>query len=266
MRFFLYHSGLAGKMGKRTFASPNNSSTIHTTEWRPVPDPTVLTTQQLQLAISSQRDLFETRLDAMDKAIILLQEMANRSPTVGEVYVQFGTKIDNIEKRLDHKYVETATDITHLRDLQSERMSGLEKKIDNQFLERDKRTDQLTLASSTAIAAALQAQKEAAGEAQKSSSAAVSKAETATSDSIRQLQTLFQTSIGAMNTQILDVKSRLDKGEGGQSGQRETILDHRWSKRDERETSADNRGAILGVIGMVVGMAALVITIIGHLH
>jgi hypothetical protein len=61
-----------------------------------------------------------------------------------------------------------------LRELHSERFSS----IALQFEERDKRTEQLSVADKTAIAAALQAQKEAAGAQNESNTAAVAKIET----------------------------------------------------------------------------------------
>jgi hypothetical protein len=202
------------------------------TEWRPMPDPAAeKTDRQIENAIMSLRDLVDTRLTAMDKAIVLLQQQANRSPTIGEVFARF-----------EERFV----------------------RIDQSFIERDRRTDQLTLASSTAIAAALQAQKEAAGETQKSSSAAIAKSEAATGESIKQLQTLFQTSIAGLSNRIDDVKSRLDKGEGSGLGSREAVLDHRWEKRDNREETVSYRGALYGIIGIVIAIGSFTVAVFGH--
>jgi hypothetical protein len=90
-------------------------------------------------------------------------------------------------------------------------------RIDAGLTERDKRADQLALANSAALAAALAAQKEAAGEAQKSAALAISKSEAATAEAIKQGQALFQTSISALTAQINELKSRLDRGEGGRT-------------------------------------------------
>jgi hypothetical protein len=49
-------------------------------ESRPVPDPTVLTTEQLNREITSLKSVIETRLDGMDKAIELLQTWNERIP------------------------------------------------------------------------------------------------------------------------------------------------------------------------------------------
>lgn len=47
---------------------------------RPVPDPTSLTTQQLETAIENLRQLFEVRLAGMDKAVELLQKEKDTFP------------------------------------------------------------------------------------------------------------------------------------------------------------------------------------------
>lgn len=120
-----------------------------------------------------------------------------------------------------------------------------DKRVDQMLIERDKRLDQSTVASAQAIAAALQAQKEAAAETQKASNIAIAKAEVATADSIKQLQTLFQTAIGGLNTQVSDVKSRLDKGEAaGGAG--------RTAFEDERTTKTNNSTRLFAVIAIVV--------------
>ena len=122
--------------------SPHNAP-----ELRPIPDPTVLTTQQLAVAILNLKELFESRMSAMDKAVELLQQTANRSPTVNEVYMQH-------EERF--------------------------KSIAVQFAERDIRTEQTSRDSKVAVDAALQAAKEAVGEQNKSSALAIAKSEAAT--------------------------------------------------------------------------------------
>lgn len=67
----------------------------------PVPDPTVLTTQQLSLSILGLRELLQARLDAMDKAVTLLQGTINTRPTVGEVAVQYDEKFFSIRQQIE---------------------------------------------------------------------------------------------------------------------------------------------------------------------
>lgn len=212
-------------------------------DWRPVPDPTVMTTMQLTGAITAQRDLFETRLTAIDKAITILQQLTGSSPTSGEVWSVHETKLFNIEKNLDHKSVETATGIHHLRDLLHEKIESLERAVHNRFIERDKRAEQLSAANVTAVNAAWLAQKEA-----------ITKSEVATADSIKQLQALFQTAISGLSTQVLDVKSRLDKGEGQGVGGRVALEDNRAEKQD---SSARMFAVIAIVVSVFIGGASI---------
>jgi hypothetical protein len=217
---------------------------------QPVSDPTPLTTQQLGMAIDGQRDLFDTRLDAMDKAIDLLQEVANRSPTVGEVYARF-----------DERFEAVAASFKSERDISDQKFL----RVDQQFIQIEKLAAQLKIAGDTAVAAALQAQKEAAGEQTKSSTAAISKSETSTADSIKQLHALFQTSIGGLSSQIADLKSRLDKGEGQGVIRRDQISDDRYSSHERREVATDNRGAIYGIISIAVAFSTVVVSVALHL-
>jgi tetrahydromethanopterin S-methyltransferase subunit F len=72
-------------------------------DWRPVPDPTILTTQQLEARVTALREIIEARLDAYDKAILLLQETANRRPTIGEVVARVDAMFAAIDQRLQER-------------------------------------------------------------------------------------------------------------------------------------------------------------------
>ena len=138
--------------------------------WTPRPDPTLLTTQQLireqaglkELVLSIVEGNFkviDTRLIGMDRALQLLHEQQEGRQqvidvSIGQLRALHSEKFDSIAMNLDE------------RDKRlDERFDG----IGTQFQERDKRTEQLSLADKTAIAAALQAQKEAAGATNESS-------------------------------------------------------------------------------------------------
>jgi len=151
--------------------------------FKPVPDPTVLTTQQLLRELASVKEFFTARLDAMDKAIILLQDTANRSPTINEVHLETKEKF---------------------------------RSIATQFAERDTRTEQTSRDSKVAVDAALQAAKEAVAEQNKSSALAIAKSEVSTTKQIDQLGLTIQTMTGGLNDKIDDVKERLTSIEGRQ--------------------------------------------------
>lgn len=178
-----------------------------------MPDPTKLTTDQLRQEVKGLRELLEARLDGMDGAVKSLRELV-------------------------------FADIDKLSAVSSERFT----RIDTQFIERDKRTDQLSLADKTAVAAALQAAKEAVGAQNTSNSIAIAKSESSTVESIKQLQTLFNSAIDGLNDKVNDVKSRLDRGEGGNSASREVRKDNR-----------DGIGMIVGAVGVVIAFTALMV-------
>ena len=95
---------------------------------KPDPDPTILTTENLRREIANLKELLETRLNGNDAARVAQHDLIK-------------------------------AEIGILSNVTEQRFAGIE----TQFSERDKRTEQLSMADKTAIAAALQAQKEAAG-------------------------------------------------------------------------------------------------------
>ena len=157
---------------------------------RPVPDPTLLTTQQLLREMSNLREVIFTRLDAMDKAMDLFRENITRVPT-------------DVDKQ-----------VGHLKALHEEKFMGVQK----QFEERDTRTDQTSRDSKVAIDAALQAAKEAVGQQTQASDRAIAKSETATSKQLDQLAVQIQTETKALDGKITDLKERLTLMEGRGSG------------------------------------------------
>lgn len=185
-------------------------------ESRPTPDPTILTTEQLIRENRSLREILEARLNGIDKSI------------------------NTIEHGLGERQSVIDAAIEHQKSFFEVKFDGVEK----QFTERDKRTEQLSIADKTAIAAALQAQKEAAGAQNESNTAAVSKQEAAFTkllESAQQSQTAMNKS---MDDKINDVKSRLDKGEGHTKG------------------ATDSYGIVVGAIGVLIAVATLAMLVI----
>jgi hypothetical protein len=178
---------------------------------RPVPDPTKLTTEQLNREIAALREavghgqlalreILETRMDGNDRAIELLQAATDKLPA------WIDQKIVALRDVHDQKFVSIV-------DSTAEKFSS----IQTQFTERDVRTEQAAGAVKIAVDAALQAQKEAVGEQNKSSSTAISKSEQATVKQIDQLSVLIQTMTKAFDDKIGDVKDRLTRIEGKDS-------------------------------------------------
>jgi hypothetical protein len=168
-------------------------------------DPTRLTTQQLDRAIVDLRTELTGRLEAAEKAAALAHDDQVRVPTIVD------KAVSSLRELVEDKIDKLAT-------VTGERFS----RIDGQFSERDKRAEQSAIASATAVAAALQAQKEAVAAQNKASAESIAKSEATTGESITQLRTLDQSNIAALQAQLADLKSRIDKNEGHVTGTGDT--------------------------------------------
>lgn len=183
----------------------------------PIPDPTTLTTEQLRRELANLRDLFDSRYQSA--------EHANASELV--------RLREFLESRIDAEARLTAERFT---------------RMDTLFSEGDKRNQQLATANALALAAALQAAKEAVGEQNRSNGLAISKSEASFIEALKQQQTLFQTEMKGANDKIALIISRLDKGEGTVSGGREAHTDARL-----------NLGQIMTALGLVfLGITVLI--------
>jgi hypothetical protein len=163
----------------------------------PVPDPTLLTTAQLDRAVSYLEAKFGARLDAMDKAQELLHEDFVRVPT-------------EMDKQASHLKDVIESELRGFVAVSDEKFAS----VDRQFSERDTRTEQAAIATKIAVDAALQAQKEAAGAQNESNAAAITKSEAATVKQIDGIMALLNSNVTATNDKIADLKGRLDRGEG----------------------------------------------------
>lgn len=227
--------------------SPSNGSV-------PNPDPTERTVEQLLREIATSREIVEakangnrevveTRLAGMDTAIELLQEASDKIP-------QFiKDQVAQLQQLHEEKFISVSALVATRFD-----------SIGTQFAERDKRTEQLSLSDKTAIAAALQAQKEAAGAQNESNTTANTKMEANFAKLIDQTQTLLQAVTRNTDDKINDLKSRLDKGEGRTSVSdpevAEGIRQLRATMADlakSRDTGAGYGAGQAGLWGLIVG-------------
>lgn len=200
---------------------------------RPIPDPTILTTQQLYHELNSLRELVETRLDAMDKATELLNANMTRIPT------------------------ETDKQVGHLKELHDEKFES----IDKQFLERDNRVDKIAELNQKAIDAALQAAKEAVGEQNKSSATAIGKSEASMTKQLDQITNLITTTNKTLDEKINSIKtfydSKIDDVKKEIAGLRES--------RSESGGKSKGGEAIWGYVVGVIGLIAVVIGVVINL-
>jgi hypothetical protein len=205
------------------------SNLTSTQDTRPVPDPTVLTTQQLLRELSSLRELITARLDAMDKATALLSETINRTPTAIQ------TAVSNVRDVYDERF-------QSIERLSQERLAS----ISLQFRERDVRTDQAAIANASALAAALQAAKEAVAEQANAAAQAAAKTESSFTKQIDQIQVQLSTVVKGFDDKLTDLKERIDRGEGADTGSTAT--------RTERRLDVGQIISGLAVLVAVVGL------------
>lgn len=205
-------------------------------DWRPIPDPTTLTTEQLRRELSALREVLTARLDGMDRATELLDETVNRTPTIIQ------------------------TEISHLRELMNEKLGSLggqatEKfsSIALQFEERDVRTNQAATASAQALAAALQAAKEAVFEQAQAAAKAAEKTELSFTKQIDQIQLQITTVAEGFGDRIAELKERIDRGEGSTSGAAGTRTEQRL-----------NVSAIMAVVMGLLAFASIALLAFKH--
>jgi hypothetical protein len=216
----------------------------------PIPDPSLLTTEQLRRELSALRDSIETRLDGMDKATDMINVQINRTPAEIEKAIHQLSDLnsekfegarrerESIEQNIKGHLVDLntvfANKVDSLADSFNTRHTSMSNGFDNrleslatgiqkQFDERDVRSKAAELAAQVAVGAALQAQKEAAGAQNESNSAAITKSESATVKQIDGILALLSSNSNALNDKIAVINGRLDRGEGKQTGSSSTI-------------------------------------------
>lgn len=233
-----------------------------------VPDPTTLTTAQLYREIAALSEIFEAKLAALSARVDASESASKGALSLAANSIQQGldkserqivVSIDKVqneqrnalasaELRINEK-IESINQQFQQAFLQHRTVDDEKfRSIETQFTERDKRTEQLSLADKTAIAAALQAQKEAAGATNESNAAAIAKSELGFTKQIDQIYTLIATMAKSSDDKINDLKSRLDRGEGHSGGLR------------------DGWGYIVGAIGLIGGLIGIFLYLAGRVR
>jgi hypothetical protein len=178
----------------------------------PIPDPTLLTTVQLNREIAALREVLETRLAGMDRATALI------ATELEKLTAEF-------RDRLDHQRADRDDQMAALREfllgqLEVVRRVGEERfsAVAIRFEERDLRTQEAATQSRISLDAALAAAKEAVYEQNKANAAAIGKSEAATEKQINALVASIDAARDSLARQITDLKERLDRGEGKSQG------------------------------------------------
>jgi hypothetical protein len=196
-----------------------------------VPGAPFLTTEELRRDVSALREILQARLDGMDRATVVLSETVNRTPTA----------------------IETA--ISHLRELHDERFRSTEhvsqtrlNGIEQQFAERDVRTEQAAIATDSALKAALQAAKEAVFEQSQAAAKAAEKVEQSTTKQIDQIGLRIDTVAQGFDARLTELKERIDRGEGSTSGASE----FRTERRLDLGTALQTIAILATMVGLII--------------
>jgi len=190
----------------------------------PVPDPTVLTMEALLREVQHVKDLLLTKVECM-QADVLRMDKANAAMPE-----------------------EWNKGILHVKEFMAEKLNTVQEQFRSV---QTKFTD-----SKVAVDVALSAQKEAAGEQNKSSALAIGKTETAFTKSIDEQAKLLASNNVALDGKIVDIKARIDKLEGSVNGKNEG--------RQESHATTFNAANIIGMIVGVVGLVIAAITVLAH--
>jgi hypothetical protein len=208
----------------------------------PKPDPTRLTTQLVDRTISAFREVFEVRLAEMDKAIVLAAD------SIGKLPADATTKCDKLRLDLEGQMQALRefimSQIENIRDLTTVKFDA----VNSRFKERDIRTEHAAVESRISLDAALAAAKEAVAEQNKANAQAIGKSETATQKQIDALLQLMTTSNKSLEDKISDIKSRLDRGEGHDTGSSEAHTD----KRSDVGTIIQAIAVMVTIVGLII--------------
>lgn len=208
---------------------------------RPVPDPTVLTTDNLRREIGHLTDLFDSKLAIRDE----------RLDSIDEATKLRSDSITDIADAVDSK-------VLHERELTEERFAS----VAQQFLERDTRSEREARDNKVAVDAAFAAQKEAATKQDEANQKAIDKSEVATAEKINKLEQLFKTTTDALNDKIGDTKDRQNETNLTVQG---LIANGAGQTTQRTETRAQTTGN-QALIGTIIGVILFVITVVSLLY
>lgn len=258
----------------------------------PNPDPSDVTLRYIDNEVDNLEKRLGARIDGMEKAVQVFHDDLTRVPTLLDRSIaglrellearMGGTDalFLTLKERVEGKNGGLDDEIKHLRELMESQIKNvgvdIEKissvtqerftRIDTQFVERDKRLEQLSLADKTAVAAALQAAKEAVGAQNTSNSIAIAKSESSTVESIKQLQALFATANSALNDKVNDLKGRFDRGEGrtsisepGTSDEIQKLRSAILNLATSRDAAVGHSAGISQFTGLMIALGGLAI-------
>ncbi len=221
----------------------------------------------IQTAISGVREVYDERFDSLHQQLIDRDERFAQVATSRDTALK--AALDAARESLTEQAAVAERAVANaeatfrlaladMRDIYDERF----RSVAQQFSERDVRTDQAATASASALAAALQAAKEAVFEQAQAAAKAAEKTELSFTKQIDQIQLQIKTIGDGFSDRIGELKERIDRGEGSESGASAQVIEHRAG------AAGTNQVIIMGImiISVLVAIGALVGLILKHLH
>lgn len=172
-------------------------------------DPTALTTDALRREVAAVRELFETQLECLRESQVSGHKIIEtRLDGMAEAVKLLQDTADKFPARIDEK-------ITGLRLVHEEKFSS----VDGRFSERDTRADKFAELNQKALDAALLTAEKAVGK----------------------TETSFTKQLDSLADRINEIKGRLDRGEG-------------------QDTGGQNVWGYVGIIvGVLIGVAGILV-------
>lgn len=205
----------------------------------PIPDPTNRTLDQLYREIELLNESTNTQITAladknaetfraMDKALVLLQTFADKSPTTSNV----DGKVDALSKLIDVK-IAANKELSEMRALYIKEIAEIKNAASESL------TNAKFQGNQTALDAALKTQKEASD-----------KIEQNFTKQFENIGTLISTSLASITQQVGDVKERIGSVENGNRG-----------NQVQKQDFKDNRGFVFVAISATVNVIMMLIAV-----
>jgi hypothetical protein len=235
-------------------------------DWRPVPDPTKLTTdavnavtEQYRRDMEALRELLQARLTAMDKATELLAATVGKVPSETDKSISamkelIDTRLKAMDKANELLAAGVAADLNSLKLF----LLGEINNVRSVSLEKFTAIEGTFASNALALTAALAAQKEAAAEQNKSNTLAINKSEQATKEA--SLANVAQTtsSLASISATIADLKDRLVRLEAGGTA----VSAARVESREVRGASLAESGQRLLWLGVAISVVVIVVNVV----
>lgn len=256
-------------------------------ERRPIPDPTTLTLAMMQRELAALKEVIATRLDGMDRAMILFNENIMRVPSDTDKQVtqlkalhdERFTAVQQLLSERDTRVELMASELRRLFDATMttvyERLRQAEVELRNQpaaiaaqlaqlqalqeekftavqvrFEERAEHTATLVTERNIMWGNALQAAKDAVTNQHLASTEAVSKAEKGMVKQVDQLTELFRGAINAMEAKLSDLKERLVLIEGRTVG----LTSAQSTQQGSQAHTASIISIAIAALGLIAGV------------